>query len=121
MRSNATHARATNHAPRLESECYSCTSLLKLRSWLTLYCLLLKPANIFLTTDGTIKVGDLGLSREMSDETMQAYSKVGTPLYMSPEVLKGDGYDFKSDIWSLGCLLYEASVHAHTIDDLLPD
>jgi serine/threonine protein kinase len=67
----------------------------------------MQPANIFLTTDGTIKVGDLGLSREMSDETVQAFSKVGTPLYMSPEVLKGDGYDFKSDIWSMGCLLYE--------------
>lgn len=74
----------------------------------------MQPANIFLTTDGTIKVGDLGLSREMSDETMQAYSKVGTPLYMSPEVLKGDGYDFKSDIWSIGCLLYEVD-----IEDLL--
>ncbi len=70
----------------------------------------LKPANIFLTLDGTIKVGDLGLSRELSDNTFQAHSKVGTPLYMSPEVLKGDGYDFKSDIWSLGCLLYELAM-----------
>lgn len=71
----------------------------------------LKPANIFLTLDGTIKVGDLGLSREFSEHTHQAHSKVGTPLYMSPEVIKGvDGYDFKSDIWSLGCLLYELAV-----------
>lgn len=70
----------------------------------------LKPANIFLTLDGTIKVGDLGLSRELSEHTIQAHSKVGTPLYMSPEVLKGEGYDFKSDIWSLGCLLYELAM-----------
>ena len=33
--------------------------------------------------------------------------QVGTPLYMSPEVLRGDGYDFQSDVWSIGCLLYE--------------
>lgn len=70
----------------------------------------LKPANIFLTLDGTIKVGDLGLSRELSEHTVQAHSKVGTPLYMSPEVLRGDGYDFKSDVWSLGCLLYELAM-----------
>lgn len=67
----------------------------------------LKPANIFLTLDGTVKVGDLGLSRELSENTLQAHSKVGTPLYMSPEVLRGDGYGFQSDVWSLGCLLYE--------------
>lgn len=70
----------------------------------------LKPANIFLTLDGTVKVGDLGLSRELSEHTLQAHSKVGTPLYMSPEVIRGDGYDFKSDIWSLGCLLYELAL-----------
>ena len=70
----------------------------------------LKPANIFLTLDSTVKVGDLGLSRELSQDTIQAHSKVGTPLYMSPEVLRGDGYDFKSDIWSLGCLLYELAM-----------
>ena len=67
----------------------------------------LKPANIFLHSDGTIKVGDLGLGRALSDHTPEAFSKVGTPLYMSPEALKGDGYDMKSDIWSLGCVLYE--------------
>ena len=70
----------------------------------------LKPANIFLTLDGTVKIGDFGLSRELSEHTCLAHSKVGTPLYMSPEVLRGDGYDFKSDVWSVGCLLYEMSM-----------
>lgn len=36
--------------------------------------------------------------------------KVGTPLYMSPEVLRGGGYDFSSDVWSVGCLLYELAM-----------
>ena len=52
----------------------------------------LKPANIFLTADARIKVGDLGLGRAFSENTLEAFSKVGTPLYMSPEVLRGKGY-----------------------------
>lgn len=70
----------------------------------------LKPANIFLTRKGVIKVGDLGLGRELSQNTTAAFSKVGTPLYMSPEVLTGKGYEWKSDVWSLGCILYELAV-----------
>jgi serine/threonine protein kinase len=67
----------------------------------------LKPANIFLVADGTLKLGDLGLGRLMSSQTVEAFSRVGTPLYMSPEVLQGNGYDWKSDVWSLGCVIYE--------------
>jgi serine/threonine protein kinase len=67
----------------------------------------LKPANILIFSDGNLKLGDLGLGRYMSDETFKAFSKVGTPLYMSPEVITSDGYDFKSDVWSLGCVIYE--------------
>lgn len=67
----------------------------------------LKPANIFLVSDGSLKLGDLGLGRFMSSQTIEAFSRVGTPLYMSPEVLKGSGYDWKSDVWSLGCITYE--------------
>ena len=70
----------------------------------------LKPANIFLMASGCVKVGDLGLGRSLSENTLQAHSKVGTPLYMSPEVLRGGGYDWKSDTWSLGCILYELAV-----------
>ena len=46
----------------------------------------LKPANIFITADDTLKMGDFGLGRVFSEETIETYSKVGTPLYMSPEV-----------------------------------
>ena len=70
----------------------------------------LKPANIFLMENGSIKVGDLGLGRTLSDDTPEAFSKVGTPLYMSPESLKGEAYNEKSDIWSLGCILYEMAM-----------
>merc|ERR1719261_163978 len=67
----------------------------------------IKPANIFLAANGCVKLGDLGLGRAFSEHTYEAMSKVGTPLYMSPEVLDGRGYEWKSDVWSLGCLLYE--------------
>ncbi|KAG2485833.1 hypothetical protein HYH03_015416 [Edaphochlamys debaryana] len=67
----------------------------------------LKPSNIFVTCTGDLKLGDLGLSRYFSSRTLQAQTTVGTPYYMSPEVVRGQPYDFSSDIWSLGCLLYE--------------
>ena len=49
----------------------------------------LKPANIFLMSNGRVKVGDLGLGRFLSEETLELFTKVGTPLYMSPEILCG--------------------------------
>jgi serine/threonine protein kinase len=55
----------------------------------------LKPANILIFGDGTLKLSDLGLGRYMSNETIKAFSRVGTPLYMSPEVVIFYNTDYK--------------------------
>ena len=64
----------------------------------------IKPDNVFITIDGVVKLGDLGLGRYMSSCTNVAHSVLGTPYYMAPERMSEDGYDFKSDIWSMGCV-----------------
>ena len=65
----------------------------------------LKSANIFLMKDKTIKIGDLNVSKY--NKLGMAYTQTGTPYYASPEIWLDQPYDYKSDIWSLGCILYE--------------
>ena len=65
----------------------------------------LKSANIYLMKDGTIKIGDLNVSKIA--KIGMAYTQTGTPYYASPEIWLDKPYDFKSDVWSLGCILYE--------------
>ncbi|XP_071439429.1 serine/threonine-protein kinase nekl-3-like [Hetaerina americana] len=67
----------------------------------------IKPANVFLNSKNGVKLGDLGIARYFSPETSIVHSFLGTPYYMSPERIQEQGYDFKSDIWSFGCLIYE--------------
>lgn len=69
----------------------------------------IKPSNVFLDAENNIKLGDFGLSRMLSNESYFAYSHVGTPYYMSPEQIEEVKYNEKSDIWSLGCFLYEVA------------
>ena len=67
----------------------------------------LKSANVFLYKDGTVKLGDLNVSKVAKKGLL--YTQTGTPYYASPEVWKDQPYDARSDIWSLGCVLYEAA------------
>ena len=65
----------------------------------------LKSANVFIFSDGSAKLGDLNVSKVARRGL--GYTQTGTPYYASPEVWKDQPYDNKSDIWSLGCVLYE--------------
>ncbi|TVY56274.1 G2-specific protein kinase nim-1, partial [Lachnellula suecica] len=66
----------------------------------------LKPENVFLGEDNSVKLGDFGLSKIMQSHDF-ASTYVGTPFYMSPEICAAERYTLKSDIWSLGCIMYE--------------
>ena len=67
----------------------------------------LKSQNIFLSSKGVVKLGDFGIARILSHTKDIAKTVVGTPYYLSPEIIENQPYSFKSDIWSLGVLLYE--------------
>ena len=66
----------------------------------------LKSANVFMNKDSTIKLGDMNVSKVANQRGLN-YTQTGTPYYASPEVWRDEPYDIKSDIWSLGCVLYE--------------
>lgn len=81
----------------------------------------IKTQNIFITKNGIIKIGDFGVARifdldkpsgsndadDNRDRKMNLMTIIGTPYYMSPELCENKPYNFKSDVWSLGVILYE--------------
>ncbi|KAK2946349.1 putative G2-specific protein kinase fin1 [Blattamonas nauphoetae] len=76
----------------------------------------IKAGNIFLTTKNMCKLGDFGISRSLANTRDMAHTLVGTPYYMSPELSQNRPYDYKSDIWALGCLLYEMCTFCHPFE-----
>ena len=67
----------------------------------------LKSSNIFLTKENTIKLGDFGIATVLTNTLQKASTIVGSPYYLSPEIIDNKPYNMKTDIWSLGVILYE--------------
>ncbi|KAL6750076.1 kinase-like domain-containing protein [Haematococcus lacustris] len=76
----------------------------------------IKSQNIFCSAGGLLKLGDFGVSKVLSSTWQLAATAVGTPYYLSPEICQNRKYNQKSDIWSLGCVMYELSVGRHAFE-----
>jgi len=76
----------------------------------------IKCQNIFLMKSGMIKMGDFGIAKVLDHTSQFSKTAIGTPYYLSPEICQGKSYNAKSDIWSLGCVLYEICTLNHAFD-----
>eukprot|EP00884_Botryococcus_braunii_P009448 jgi/Botrbrau1/18504/Bobra.0072s0083.1 len=70
----------------------------------------IKPANIFVGDRDVVKLGDLGIAKLIKDGV--AKTQIGTPHYMAPELWMSRPYAYSSDMWALGCLMYELATYS---------
>jgi NIMA (never in mitosis gene a)-related kinase len=73
----------------------------------------IKAQNVFLRADGSVCLGDFGISRLLADTGAMAMTILGTPLSLAPELCEGRAYDNKTDCWALGCLLHQLCALHH--------
>merc|ERR1719253_1651089 len=76
----------------------------------------LKSQNLFLTSQDRLRIGDFGISKVLESTAAFARTTIGTPYYLSPEICMEKPYSYASDIWALGCILYELAALRVPID-----
>ncbi|XP_050718969.1 uncharacterized protein LOC126999887 [Eriocheir sinensis] len=76
----------------------------------------IKSQNIFLTDDGKVRLGDFGIAKILNSSSELAKTCIGTPYYLSPEMCENKPYNNKSDVWALGCVLYEMVTLRHAFE-----
>ncbi|RNA10655.1 serine threonine- kinase Nek9 [Brachionus plicatilis] len=76
----------------------------------------IKTLNIFFMHSDLLKLGDFGIAKILDQKNAYLQTLVGTPFYLSPEIVEGKKYSYKSDIWALGCVVYEMMTLSRVFD-----
>lgn len=76
----------------------------------------IKTSNILIFNNNLVKITDFGVSKILENNNMLAYSNIGTPYYMSPEMINGNPYNFSIDFWALGCVIYKMLTNKYPFD-----